>query len=151
MAAITDIYNYFIEETTITFETQTLTAAQMGERINGLAAQFPYFVFECDGKVAGYCYVHLWKERAAYSRTLETTVYVSPQYHRRGIGMALMQKLIDECRQRGYHALIACITDGNDGSVKLHERLGFSKVSHFSQVGQKFGRLLDVIDMELIL
>ena len=66
-----------------------------------------------------------------------------------GIGRKLTEKLVDECRKRGYRALIACITDGNQASIKLHEKLGFKKVSHFEKVGIKFGGELDVIDLEL--
>lgn len=62
-----------------------------------------------------------------------------------------MERLIDECRQRGAHVLVACITGGNEASIKLHERMGFEQVSHFRQVGRKFGRWLDVVDLQLIL
>lgn len=69
----------------------------------------------------------------------------------RGIGRQLMERLIEECRAGGYHALIACITEGNEASYSLHEKLGFRKVSHFEKVGLKFGRWLDVVDYELII
>ena len=62
-----------------------------------------------------------------------------------------MQRLIDDCRQAGYHALIACITEGNEASISLHLKLGFKPVSHFEEVGMKFNRKLDVYDYELIL
>ena len=102
-------------------------------------------------EVVGYCYAHAWKEKAAYKYTLETTVYLSPGYKGKGIGRQLMERLIEECRVGGYHALIACITEGNEASCSLHEKLGFRKVSHFEKVGLKFGRWLDVVDYELII
>lgn len=92
-----------------------------------------------------------WKERAAYRHTLETTVYLASEYQGKGIGKQLMQTLINECRHRGYHALIACITEGNEASNSLHQKLGFKQVSHFEKVGLKFDRWLDVFDYELIL
>lgn len=101
--------------------------------------------------IAGYCYAHAWKERAAYRHTLETTVYLASEYQGKGIGKQLMQTLINECRHRGYHALIACITEGNEASNSLHQKLGFKQVSHFEKVGLKFDRWLDVFDYELIL
>ncbi len=104
-----------------------------------------------DGKVLGYAYVHPWKERAAYHRTFETTVYVHPDFHHMGIATALMREIIRECRDLPVHALIACITGGNTASTSLHEKLGFKKVSEFKEVGEKFGRVLDVVDYELIL
>ncbi|EJW95854.1 phosphinothricin N-acetyltransferase [gut metagenome] len=67
------------------------------------------------------------------------------------MGRALMIALIDACRDMGLHALIACITLGNQASVALHERLGFNQVSTFRQVGMKFGEWLDIVDYELII
>ncbi|MDE5677730.1 MAG: GNAT family N-acetyltransferase [Phocaeicola sp.] len=151
--AITYIYNVYVEHSVATFETEPLKEEEMCSRIAGIASRFPYFVYEDgeEGKVAGYCYAHLWKEKAAYRHTLETTIYLAPGYERRGIGRALMERLIEECRKEGYRALIACVTEGNTASEALHLRLGFAKVSHFEGVGMKFGRWLDVVDYELLL
>lgn len=93
-------------------------------------------------------------ERVAsiYNRYVSTTtVYLTPEACHKGIGPLLMTHLIDECRRQGYHALIACITADNLSSLRFHHRLGFRQVSRFSEVGLKFGRWLDVIDLELIL
>ncbi len=150
-AAITGIYNEYIAHTVISFETEPLSETEMQRRIGQISAAFPYFVYEIDDEVAGYCYAHEWKERAAYRHTLETTVYLSPRHTGKGIGLALMQRLIDECRNRGYHALIACITGNNEASKALHAKLGFTQVSHFKAVGYKLGQWLDVVDYELLL
>lgn len=150
-AQIAGIYNHYILETTISFETQPLSAEDMRIRIEEISSYFPYFVAENNGKLTGYCYAHPWKERTAYCKTLETTIYLASEAKGRGLGTRLMTQLIKECRNRGYHALIACITAENEESCQFHERLGFKKVSHFEQVGQKFGRWLDVADYELML
>lgn len=150
--AITDIYNQYILNTTISFETEPLTAEQMGERIKDISTEYPYYVYENeDGTISGYCYAHRWKEREAYSHTLETTIYLAPGIERRGIGTQLMHMLIDECRHRGFVALIACITGDNEASIKMHASLGFEQKSCFEKVGIKFGKMLDVVDMELLL
>lgn len=150
-AQIADIYNGYVKNTDISFETEQVGKAEMQERIRQIAARYPYIVYEKEGRIAGYCYAHEWKERAAYSKTLETTVYLHPAFKRQGIGNALMRALIEECRKSGFHALIACITDDNKGSIALHEQLGFRQVSHFKEVGYKFGRWLGVVDYELLL
>ena len=137
--AITTIYNEYVGHSVATFETEPLREEDMRNRIAGIAVRFPYFVYEEEGKVVGYCYAHLWKERAAYRHTLETTVYLAPGYEGKGIGRELMERLIEECRRDGYRALIACVTKGNVVSDALHLRLGFKKVSHFKKVGLKFG------------
>ena len=125
--AIAHIYNHYVLNTNISFETQAVTTADMLHRITSISAQYPYLVYEHEGHVVGYCYAHLWKERVAYSQTLETTIYLHPDYCGRGIGKRLMQQLIEQCRAQGFHALIACITGGNEGSIALHRRWALNK------------------------
>ncbi len=150
--AIVDIYNHYILNSTATFEVEPLSAGTMRRRVEEISRHCPYFVDEReDGRLAGYCYAHPWQTRAAYRLTLETTVYVSPDFRRQGVGRSLMRRLMDACRQRGYHALIACITAENEGSVGLHRSLGYEQVALFREVGVKFGRTLDVVDMEFLL
>ena len=149
--AIVDIYNEYVVNSVATFETEPLRVEEMEGRIAGISASYPYLVYVDHDEVVGYCYAHAWKEKAAYKYTLETTVYLSPGYKGKGIGRQLMERLIEECRAGGYHALIAGFTEGNEASCSLHEKLGFRKVSHFEKVGLKFGRWLDVVDYELII
>ena len=149
--AITEIYNHYILNSVASFETEALSIEMMRNRISEISVNFPYFVCEIDGDIAGYCYAHPWKERAAYRFTLETTVYISPQHLHEGIGRILMEELINSCTERGFHALIACITGNNEASIALHERLGFKKVSYFEKVGYKHNQILDVVDYQLLL
>lgn len=149
--AIVDIYNYFITETTVSFEMRPLSVEEMAVRIRDISASFPYFVYEEDGRVLGYCYAHPWKERAAYSKTLETTVYLHKDATHRGIGSLMVRRLVDLCRAQGYHALIACITEENVASIRMHGKVGFCTVAEYRQVGRKFGKWLGVVDMELLL
>ncbi len=151
--AITAIYNHYVLDTDISFETVPLTERQMGERLAGIAKAFPFLV-DCspeDGELRGYCYAHLWKERAAYASTWEATVYLDPRHVGKGIGTALMQSLIPLCREAGCHVLISCVTGGNEASYALHRKLGFTQASLFHEVGFKHGRRLDVVDYELLL
>ncbi len=155
--AILNIYNHYILHTVISFETAPLSLQEMRGRIGSISAGYPYFVCESvpsDGsspRILGYCYAHPWKERAAYDGTWEVTIYLAPDACGHGLGTELMQHLICACRQRGCRALIGCITYGNDASIALHVKSGFRKVSHFEKVGKKFGRMLDVVDYELVL
>lgn len=149
--AIADIYNEYVLHTCITFETEAVSIPEMTERIQTISSVYPYFVYETDREILGYCYAHAWKEKQAYRQTAEITVYIKKGYARQGIGLALMQQLIDASRESGLHTLIACITYPNEASVRLHERLGFRQVSRFYEVGRKFGQWLDVYDFQLIL
>lgn len=148
---ISDIYNYYITNTAITFETEPLTEEQMRMRITEISANFPYFVYEIKSSVVGYCYVNSWKSRCAYHNTLETTFYVHPDFVSKGIGRKLMQELIKALEKTSAHALIAGISLPNEASIKLHENAGFEKVAHFKQVGRKFDNWIDVGNWELII
>lgn len=149
--AIAGIYNGYVKNSTATFETEPVSVEVMRRRISDIVSFCPYLVYEADGKIAGYCYAHAWKERAAYGKTLETTIYISEEYRGMGIGRKLMAELVEECRKRDCHALIACITAENEESRTFHLKLGFKQVSLFEKVGVKFGRRLDVADYELLL
>lgn len=148
---ITSLYNWYIVNGVESFETEPLGEDEMRRRVEGISGRFPYYVAVEEGRVAGYCYAHPWKERAAYSNTLETTIYLHPDFKGRGTGTALMARLVADCRRMGFKALIACITGENEASIAFHRKLGFEQASLFRSVGYKHGRWLDVVDMELLL
>lgn len=150
--AMAQMYNAYILETTITFETDPLDAAEMARRMGAVAAaKMPWLVLEQDGRLAGYCYAHPWKERAAYQHTVETTIYLAPEFQGRGLGRQLYQELLAELKKRPVHAVIAVVALPNPASVGLHESLGFTQVAHFREVGRKFERWIDVGSWQLML
>ena len=144
-----EIYNYYITETVVTFETEPMGIEAMQRRIETIAGRFPYLVYEQDGRVLGYCYATTWHDRAAYERTVEMSVYLHRDWAGKGIGHQLYQELIDRLRQEGFHVAVATITLPNTQSVALHENFGFRKVAHFTEVGYKFDKWLDVGCWEL--
>lgn len=149
---IARIYQYYVEQTTISFETTAPGVEEMCRRIDLFTSSgFPYLVAEAHSRILGYAYAHPWKERDAYRHTWETTVYVKHGEQAKGVGKRLMQALIDIARNLECHALIACITAENIASRLFHESLGFQMASEFHQVGFKQGRYLDVTDYQLIL
>ena len=149
---IADIYNPFITGTTISFEEEPVSAAEIQRRISSVQSQsFPWLCAETNGVFAGYAYATRWRERPAYRYTAESTIYLDPAFSSQGIGRQLYSTLIDELRKAGMHAVIGVITIPNPASVTLHEKLGFTKVAHFSEVGYKFSRWLDVGYWQLML
>ena len=151
IAEIVAIYAHYVNNTVITFDTEVPSEAEMRQRLAPVIENFPAWVCVEDGKVIGYCYAHEWKTKKAYNTTVETTIYLHPDYPGRGYGRSLMNQLIEYCRNRSFHVLVACITIPNAPSVKLHEKLHFKQVSSFHEVGRKFDRWLDVADYELII
>jgi phosphinothricin acetyltransferase len=136
--------------TAITFEEEAVTEQDMAQRIADVsAAGLPWLVLEVDGKVAGYAYATKWRVRPAYRYSVESTIYLDQAFAGRGLGRLLYGALLDELRKRELHLVIGGIALPNDGSVALHEKLGFRKVAHFTEVGMKFGRWIDVGYWEL--
>lgn len=150
-AAIVTIYNHYVATTTITFEECAVSAADMAQRIRDVTAQLPWLVYEEAGQVRGYAYATPWRARSAYRFSVESTVYVSPDYLRKGLGSVLNGALLDALRGRGIHVVLGGIALPNAASVALHERMGFEKVAHFKQAGRKFDRWIDVGYWELVL
>ncbi len=151
-AAIAAIYNHYVVNTVVTFEEEYVTTSDMAQRITEVLGDGrPWLVWEESGQVLGYAYASGWKSRCSYRFSLETTVYLDPTATRRGLGTTLYTALIDALRLTKTHALIGGIAMPNDGSIALHEKLGFQKIAHFKEVGWKFDQWIDVGYWELIL
>jgi len=151
-ACICAIYNHYVAATTISFEEAPVIEADMAGRIADVTdGGLPWLVLEVDGAVAGYAYATKWRARPAYRHAVESSVYLDPALAGRGHGRRIYEKLLAELRTRGLHTVIAGIAQPNERSVALHERLGFRKVAHFSEVGFKFGRWIDVGYWQLML
>ena len=142
---ICTIYNHYIATTTISFEEEPVTPNDMAQRIADVAAaNLPYLVMFENDKLIGYAYATKWRVRAAYRYSVESSVYLDPHQAGQGAGTMLYEALLVELRQRDLHLVIGGIAQPNEASVRLHERLGFVKAAHFSEVGMKFGRWIDV-------
>jgi L-amino acid N-acyltransferase YncA len=153
LAAVTGIYRHAVLHGTATFELDPPDLAEMTRRYRALMdASFPYLVATLDGAVVGYAYAGAYRPRPAYRFTVENSIYLDPAIHRRGIGMRLMRRLIEESETRGYRQMIAVIGDSaNAGSIGLHAACGFQMIGTHLNVGLKFGRWLDTVMMQLAL
>ncbi len=149
---ICDIYNFYVEDTAITFETAAVSEADMQQRIKSFLDEgFPYYVGEINGKIAGYCYLHNWNNRCAYSSTKEITIYLDKDLQGKGLGTILYQHLFKEIYKDGIHTLIAGICIPNESSVRLHEKFGFKQASHMKEIGWKFDQWRDVGHWQLVI
>ncbi|MES2015585.1 MAG: arsinothricin resistance N-acetyltransferase ArsN1 family B [Pseudomonadota bacterium] len=143
--AIVSIYNHYVATTTISFEEHAVTVAAMRQRIADVQqGGLPYLVALADGQVAAYAYATPWRARAAYRFSVESSVYVDAGHARLGLGSALYAALMARLRAAGRHLVVGGIALPNDASIALHEKMGFKKVAHFSEVGHKFARWIDV-------
>jgi len=151
LPAINDIYNHYVLHSTCTYQEEPETLERRRDWFRRHGASHPVTVAELNDRVVGWGSLSNYHARSAYRRTVENSVYVHHEQHRRGIGSVLLQDLIVRARALGHRAIIAGIDSDQNGSVALHAKFQFEKVGQFKQVGFKFGRWLDVIYMELLL
>jgi len=148
--AICAIYNHYVLYTTITFEGQAVTVEAMRQRMAEAPQGLPWLVAEENGIVAGYAYAYPWKTRSAYRHTVESGIYLHQESVHQGIGTRLYKELLRLLQEGGFHAVIAGIALPNPASIALHEKLGFTNIGQFKQVGFKFGKWIDVGYWELV-
>ena len=149
-AAIAAIYNDAVRHTTA-----ILMEGEVGaeNRVQWMAARqalgYPVLVAEAEGAVLGYAAFGDWRPFDGFRGTVENSVYVAPQARGRGVAQALLTELIPRARACGKHVIVAAITSENAASLRLHEKLGFVETARMPQVGQKFGRWLDLVFLQL--
>ncbi len=152
LPAILDIYNEVIINTTAVYSEKphTLQMRQdwYRDRVNN---NFPVFVAESDGQVAGFSSFGHFRVWPCYRYTVEVSVYVEQSFRGKGISKKLLGSLVDRAGQMNIHAIIAGISADNEISVKLHQSFGFTEVAHFKEVGYKFNRWLDLKFLELLI
>lgn len=142
-SAIADIYNYYILNTVITFEVDPLTPQDIAARMEKYKQVGPYLVCEEAGEVLGYAYVSRFRERPAYEQSVESSIYLKSRCGGKGLGTRLYGELLAQVALQR-HTIIGGIALPNEASIRLHEKCGFKKVAHFSEVGRKFGKWIDV-------
>jgi len=151
LASINEIYNHYVLHSTCTYQEEPSTAT---EREGWFAAHWPLHpvtVAVEDGRVVGWASLSPFHARSAYRRTVENSVYVHPDFQRRGIGSLLLADSIERAKVLGHHTIVAGIDAEQAPSVALHRKLGFEQVGHLREVGFKFGRWLDVVYLQKML
>lgn len=152
MEELLSIYNYEVEHGVATFD---LNPRTMEERMEWFYAHnidnHPLIVAELDGRVAGYASLSQYRDKEAYAATVELSVYVDADSRRKGVARALMKAILDEARVRkDIHTVVSVITGGNEASFALHREFGFVHCGTIREVGEKFGRMLDIDNFQLM-
>jgi L-amino acid N-acyltransferase YncA len=142
--AIAKIYNSYVLDSIITFETAPVGADEMRQRIKKKLAKYDWIIGELNRQIVGYAYYGSFRPRAAYDHTVESTIYLSEGHTGRGLGKALYEALIRSAAEKGFRELIAVIALPNPASVSLHTALGFQEIGILHSVGHKFGTYVDV-------
>jgi L-amino acid N-acyltransferase len=152
LEAILAIYNDVIINTTAVYSEQPHTLQMRKDWYQDrIKNNFPVFVAEIDGEIAGFSSFGHFRVWPCYRYTVEISVYVDVNYRGNGISKRLLQALINRAKEMNMHAIIAGISADNEVSINLHLSFGFVEVANFKEVGYKFGRWLDLKFLELLL
>lgn len=149
--AILKIYAPYIEETAVSFETETPSAAEFARRIEEIIEKYPYLLYQIDGEIVGYAYASRHRERAAYLYDTDVSIYVLPQYHGCGAAYKLYNCLFAILKELGYYNAYAAYTVPNEKSRRFHEKFGFKLIGTHHKTGYKFGKWHDVVWLEKVI
>ena len=141
---ILDWYNWYIRNSTATFETEELTLIEFKQRVHKIIEKYPWIILEEDGKPVGYAYYSDFNSRQAYACTVDLAIYLDPNACHLGYGKILMQEMIRIARKSRYKNIVSLVTAGNIASETLHERFGFAKKATFDEIGYKHNQWLAV-------
>ncbi|WP_048151290.1 GNAT family N-acetyltransferase [Methanolacinia paynteri] len=145
LAAIAGIYNHYILNSSVTFHGEEMTAKDLEEIIHIAHPKYASFTIKDGDDIIGFCYTMQYKKRQAYDRSAELSVYLKPGYTGKGIGDMALRHLEDAERDAGIRVLIGTLCSENRASTRLLEKAGYTKCAHLRHVGEKFGKVLDVI------
>ena len=149
--AIAAIYNEAVVATVATMDTEPASIEKQTAWFNRHGGCFPALVCETGGRVAGWASLTPWSDRAAYSRTVEASVYIEKAHQGRGLGSVLLNALVERATAWDYHVIVAQIAETNSVSLRLVDSFGFYDVGTLREVGYKFGEWVDVRLLQLTL
>ena len=149
--AIRSIYNVEVLESTVTFDLVPRSLEEQERWLTARSGAHAVLVAERDGDVIGFASLSPYRDRPAYSTSVEDSVYVHRSAQGEGVGKALLGALVDTATAHGFHAMMARIVGGHEASIALHRAHGFDVVGTEREVGRKMGRWLDVVVMEKLL
>lgn len=142
------IYAPYVTDTAVTFEYEIPSVEEFQNRIAKVLESYPYLVAVLDGTIAGYAYASSFHSRAAYAWCAEVSIYLDQDYHKKGIGRLLYQRLEELLKAQQVQNLNACIAYPNPQSIAFHEALGFEMAGHFHRCGFKLNQWYDMVWME---
>jgi len=150
-AELRDIYNHFVETSTAIFELVHRTIDEQVQWIDEHSGGHPAIVAVEHDRIVGFGSLSTFRDRPAYATTVEDSVYLLHSHQGRGIGRRLLEELISRAAAHGFHSIVARIVGDNQASIELHARCGFDVVGTEREIGRKFGKWLDVVEMQRML
>jgi phosphinothricin acetyltransferase len=151
LPSMVEIYNYYIQNSVVTFDLEVMSLQDWADKYKWITELgLPFIVAESpSAQIIGFAYVAPWRQKAAFKRTVEDSIYLRPAAIGKRVGTKLLTVLLEEAKAAGVKEVVAVISDkGAEPSIALHERFGFKHQGHLGKVGFKFGRWLGTVLMQ---
>lgn len=151
LTAMVEIYNYYIQNSVVTFDMEPMVLSDWAAKFKWITdLGLPFIVAETASKqIIGFAYVAPWRQKAAFKRTVEDSIYLRPAAIGKRVGTKLLADLLTRAKAAGVKEVVAVISDkGAESSIALHESFGFKHQGHLGKVGYKFGRWLGTVLMQ---
>jgi phosphinothricin acetyltransferase len=145
LISIKEIYDYYILNTTATFHNEKITIPELREFLFIAHPKYPSFILKENNMIIGYCFLAQYKKRQAYDRTAELSIYIQPEYTGRGIGVVALKYLEEAAKKSGIFVLVGTLCGENHASIRLLEKSGYTRCANLKNIGEKFGKILDVV------
>jgi L-amino acid N-acyltransferase YncA len=151
LKTILDLYNLYILTTTATFYHSPISKEELLQLIFIGHEKYQTYLIQYCNETVGFCFLTQYRKKEAYDQTAEIGVYLKPEFTGKGIGSAVVTFLEKVAGSKHFRVVLASISGENTASIKLFQRMGFEKCAHYREIGEKFGRFLDIIDYQKIL
>ena len=145
LAGILAIYNHYILNSTATFHSGTMSHKELEEFLFVSNPNYPSFMIKDNGETIGYCFLTQYKKRQAYDRSAELSIYLKQEFTGKGIGPVALNHLEAAAKKAGIRVLVGTLCGENHASIRLMEKSGYSRCAHLKNIGEKFGKILDVV------
>ncbi|MFA5267786.1 MAG: N-acetyltransferase family protein [Methanoregula sp.] len=142
---IREIYDHYVLNTTATFHNEPIPIPELRDFSFIAHPKYPSFIVKENNEIVGYCFLTRYKTRPAYDRTAEMSIYLKPEYTGRGVGAVALKHLEDAAKKAGIHVIFGTLCGENHASIRLMEKAGYNRCAYLKNIGEKFGKILDVV------
>ncbi len=143
-----DIYNYYIETTTATFDFDKITKEEFKNRVFINNNKYKTFLVYMNNEIVGFCFLTQFRKKEAYDKTVEVGLYLKPQFTGKGLGFEIANNMEKIAKENQFEILVASVSGENIPSIKLFRKLGYDQCAHYKGIAIKFGRKVDIIDFQ---
>lgn len=143
-----DIYNYYIENTTATFDLDKIAMEEFKNRVYINHSKYKSFLVYMSGEFVGFCFLTQFRKKAAYDKTAELGLYLKPGFTGKGLGIEIVNYMEKVAKENQFEMLVASISGENIPSIKLFTKLGYDRCAHYKEIAVKFERKVDLVDFQ---